>query len=162
MPNDIRITSIKIQIDAAAIVDKTAVHRAMANRYRDIVRANFGFSGIDRPTPWRPLSDRYRNYLSRMGKAKPSDARRGVATLFRTGRLFASIRASSDSQAGHVISDGVPYNIIQQFGGFIRRAFDNKPITIPPRPYFPFYRDGRPTAYAQSEMERVAKEAASR
>lgn len=153
------VKSIRVQIDPRN-VDRTAIHQAMATRYREIVRGNFGYTGIDRPTPWKQLSGRYRNWLANTGRAGRVDIARGIATLIRSGRLFGSISAKWDSNKGTVGSYNVPYANIQQFGGVSRTSFDGKPITIPPRPFFPFFASGNPTSYAQSEMTRVAIKAA--
>lgn len=151
MSDSVRVTSIKVSIDPKTIVDMTKVHRAMAVRYRQIVQGTFGPNGVNRPEPWPDLSRSY-VYENRKRNLKTPTYTGVKATLFRTGTLFKSIMASWGLLKGTVSTDN-PYAPRHQFGEPWNR--------LPARPFFPFYRDGTPTQYARSEMERVAVQATS-
>lgn len=136
---DVRITGIQVQIDAFP-VDKTKVHLAMAQAYLRLVQGTFGQHGEFRQSEWQPLSPRY---AKRVG--------RPYATLYVSGRLYRSISASADAQAGHVISEGVPYNLTHQQG--------YPPRNIPRRPFFPMWPNGQPTDLAVKTVTEAAMKA---
>lgn len=137
MSNDFKVTNVRVSIDVSRAFDRVGVHKAMATRYKQIVQGSFGPDGQNRATPWPALNPAYAK------RVNPK-----VPTLMREKkRIYNSIFATADSNAGHVFctSDLGPYH---QYGMGKNKL----------RPFFPFYRNGQPTAYAQAEMERVAKE----
>ena len=138
--DEIKITNIRVEL-ANIPVDKLKVHKAMADTYLRLVQGAFGQFGEFRESPWAPLSPKYAKRV-----------KRSYATLYVSGRLFNSISSSADQQAGHVISDGVPYNWVHQQGGG---------NNIPRRPFFPFDRAGNPTPTAIEAVTNAAKKALS-
>lgn len=116
-----------------------AVENEMAGRYRQVVAANFGASGIDRPSPWPALSP---GYAKKVG--------RSYATLLVGGALLQAVRVDGNKVS---VSDAeVPYATSHQFGGSRAVA----------RPYFPMNDDGSPTDYIKLQMNQVAQQALNR
>lgn len=130
----LRVTSSDIKL-----VDKTAIHRAMAKRYRQIVLGAFGVNGQHRPTTWSPLSDAYAKRIAKQGGTP-------VPTLYRRGAIFRSINDFASPEKGSVFT----FNEIAAFHQFGTSK-------MPARPIFPFFRDGTPTPYAQQEVTRAAE-----
>lgn len=126
------------------------VTMAMGKAFFDISRANLGVSGVDRPTPWPALSERYKRQLQRNSPGSPL-----IPTLLRSGSLLNSIRIQSDSTSCKVYSNS-PYAASQQYG--------YKGRNLPARPYFPIVGDeltvfanGKVLAAANSEMLKIVK-----
>ena len=116
------------------------VQAAMAERFFDITRSNFGATGVDRPTEWPALSPRY---------AKRVD--RDYATLFVSGVLESSVQwASSPSEA--IVWTDNEYAPAHQWG-------DGH---IPARPFMPIYRTGDLTPFAQAECVQAAQDEINR
>jgi len=135
--SEIKVTKITVSIDASRAFDRTGLHQAMAKRYKEIVQGTLGPDGQHRANPWPALSEAYAK------RVNPK-----VPTLMREKkRIFNSIVATADANAGHVSSDS-------EIGAYHQFGQGRNPW----RPFFPFYRNGEPTAYVQAEMERVAKE----
>ena len=135
MTFSLHVTSVDVKL-----IDKAAVHRAMAGRYLDIVQGTFGANGQNRPTVWSPLSPAYAK------RVKPP-----VPTLFRKGTLFQSLRVTFSEAQGTVWTDS-PIAEFHQFGT----------SKMPARPFFPFYRDGSPTQFAVDEVTKAASSAIAR
>lgn len=118
------------------------VQNSMAARYQQIVRRNFGFTGIDRPRKWALLSPSYARRVHRK-----------VATLHVTGALKAAVKTenTSGSKPARVFASNadVPYALAHQYG--------NPKNNLPARPYFPMKSDGTPTPYTRAEMEKIAE-----
>ena len=137
MPNDFKITKITVNVDVSRAIDRTGIHLAMAQRYRQIVLETFGPVGRNRQVPWPALS---KAYARRVNPPLPTLKR-------QQGRIYNSIVASADANAGHVSSDS-QIGVYHQFG--MGRN--------PRRPFFPFDLAGNPTPYVASEMNRVVRE----
>ena len=119
---------------------KRAVHRAMARKFWEMTRANFGTSGRYRPSDWAALSESYLKKLKRKSFGTPL-----VPTLLRAGTLINSIRLRADERAGVVWTD-IPYAGVHQFGEG----------HVPARPYFPVFggKDGsQATLTDKAELE---------
>lgn len=116
------------------------IQAAMAERYFEIVRSNFGDFGVDRPTEWAPLTSKY---AKRVG--------RDNATLFVTGKLESAVHMESgpDSARVFISSDEAPSALAHQYG--------YAPSGIPPRPYFPIDANGNPTWFSQMQVEEAAR-----
>jgi len=112
----------------------------------NITRMNFGINGIDRPSPWPPLSEKYQKQLRRKSFGTPL-----VPTLLRTGTLLNSIRVGQiTATEGHVWTD-CPYAAVHQFG--------KQPQPL--RPFFPITSstseggEATLTPYAQSRIDGI-------
>lgn len=135
--SEIKVQKIEVSIDVNRAIDRTGVHQAMAQRYKHIVLDTFGLVGRNRQVPWPPLST---DYAKRVNPPLP--------TLMREQkRIYNSIAASWDAQAGHVTSDS-------EIGYYHQYGKGRNPW----RPFFPFDLAGNPTPYVRAEMERVVKE----
>lgn len=124
---------------ANRIIDRSArdsiLRKMGATLKRDTV-ANFGLSGTDRPSPWKPLSKRY---AKRVGRT--------AATLEVTGSLMRSLRiGQSDGEAITVYTDD-PKAAYHQFGE------GNNPL----RPFFPITPEGQLTPRARNRIETAAQ-----
>lgn len=82
---------------------KTPVEKAMAVRFEDAVRANFGFIGFERPNEWADLSP---EYARRVGRT--------VATLEVTGAMKAQLR--SEENVVKITNDVVTYATFHESG----------------------------------------------
>lgn len=121
---------------------KHQVEAAMAARYHEIVLANFGESGVDRPIDWPPLGNVYAKLMGRT-----------FATLYVTGALFDSVEIDPQSAKVSVRNTGaVPYALVHQFGG----------RNTPPRPYFPMTPDGTALPWTVQEVQQAAADALAR
>lgn len=145
MNYELTVSSQSLQKYEAGLIQRLAtiqqpVQGAMAERFFEIVRSNFGDVGVDRPADWAPLSPKY---AKRVG--------RDHATLFVTGRLEAAVKMENTQEAGRVsISDSdVPYATVHQYGGG---------NNIPARPYFPIDNAGNPTTFTQAQVEDAARD----
>jgi phage gpG-like protein len=121
------------------------VTRAMARRFWEITRNNFGSAGEDRPEVWSPLSQSYIRQLIRKGIGPL------IPTLLRRGLLMNSIRLTSSGKTAEVWTDN-PYAMAHQFGYG----------KIPRRAYFPVVSrenesEARLTPYAESEVLKAGK-----
>lgn len=97
---------------------KEPIQAAMAGKFLEITRMNFGSVGYERPTTWDLLT---KSYAKKVGRAE--------ATLFVTGTLFGAIKQENSEDCSKVsVSDSdVPYATVHQYGG----------KNMPARPYFP-------------------------
>jgi len=137
----VSVKDITVKIDPRNI-DRTPIHRAMANRYLQIVQNAIGEDGFGRPAPWAPLSPRYAR------RVNPP-----VPTLYRSGRMYRGIRILEvNSDHATVVSSGTPYSAVHQWG--------NPAKNLPARQFFPIQPNGEPTQRAVQEMTRVAIKAA--
>lgn len=125
--------------------DLTPVHRAMAQRLKQIIQESFGSSGSNRIEPWKPLAESTAKRYKKLGYGN-SD----TPTLYRSGELYRSIGASWGRNAGYVFCAS-PIGEYHQFGT----------SRMPRRAFFPFGRDGRPSQYAQNKLFKVALTALS-
>jgi len=116
---------------------------AMAARYGEIVRSNFGESGLDRPSAWPPLSPSYAKEVGRT-----------YATLFVSGALFSAVRVDAQDARVSASNADAPYATAHQFG--------NPAGNLPARPYFPVAADGGPTEYTRGEVLAAAAAALGR
>jgi phage gpG-like protein len=133
----------KFLYDALAEV-RPQVHQAMGQRFHDVVLNNFGFTGVDRPNAWAPLSPAYAKKVGRE-----------VATLFVTGALKDSIMvggAYGESVTVSVSDASVPYATVHQTGG----------VRMPKRPYFPINDNGEVLPWTQSQVVEAAQTAIER
>lgn len=142
----IRVTNVRVNLSTAGIVDRTDVHRAMAQRYRQIVLGTFGTNGQNRPDYWPDLSRSYVAHNRERNRRTPTYVGKRP-TLYRSGALFKSIIATWGPEKGTVSTDN-PYALDHQFGVRYRN--------LPARPFFPFRRDGTPTVFVQQEMTKAA------
>lgn len=106
---------------------------AGANRFADIVRNNFGFSGENRPAPWPDLSPRYANRYH--GGVT-------IPTLILSGDLEKSIEVQSQPEFEEVFTEN-EYALAHQEGNG---------AGLPARPFFPMDEAGNATPYAESEV----------
>ena len=150
----VTVKDIVVKIDPRNI-DRKPIHAAMAAAYLRAVQGTFGVGGRDRASGWPDLSKPYLAKQRRIKREVPWWYGGEPATLFRTGRLFHSIQASSTSDAGVVKTEGVPYARIHQFGLKMRNG-----KYMPWRPYFLMDRDGHPTARAIAIVTAAAVKAA--
>lgn len=121
---------------------RTPVQGAMAEKFFEIVRMNFGDFGFDRPIEWAPLSP---DYARRVGREH--------ATLLVSGRLAGAVKLDVTEERGRVsVSDqDVPYALAHQYGSDRRN--------LPARPYFPIDENGNPMPKTLELVNEAAREA---
>lgn len=126
---------------------KQPVQAAMAEKYFEIVRLNFGQFGVDRPIEWAPLSDQ-----SAIGRAYIKKVGRTYATLFVTGKLESSVSFEANEERGRVFVDNsiCDYAVENQYGNPSRH--------LPPRPFFPIDANGETTNFTQEKVTEAAAE----
>ena len=136
--------NFELQIDGDAIQRageemfqslRQPMQAAMAEKFYEITRNNFGMSGEDRPTEWPPLSERY---------AKKVD--RDYATLFVSGDLEASINWSAANQEYSEVWSDSPLATVHQWGEG----------RCPARPFMPILKSGELTEYARLQVTDAA------
>lgn len=122
---------------------KPKVQAGMAEMFHGIVLSNLGPTGLDRPTPWAPLSNSPPwFYAEKVG--------RSYATLFETGLMASAIQwnANNPDAAVVFVNDQVcEYAARHQEGGG----------NLPARPFFPVDRNGRVTSYSEGEVIKAAQ-----
>lgn len=112
---------------------------AMAEQCRDIVMSNFGPTGVDRPYPWAPLSNRAPYfYAQQVG--------RPFATLYETGAMAGAVRTTNELDHSRVsLSDSdCPYATKHHFGDFSHN--------LPIRRVFPLTMDDQVTEYTKDAV----------
>ena len=120
---------------------------AMGEQMRDIVMSNFGATGVDRPEPWPPLSDRSeigRRYIHKVG--------RNYATLYESGFMAGCVRTTDEFEGAVVsLSDSdVPY---------ATRHHNGDPWhNLPQRRVFPIRNDGSMTEFSKDAVIEAAKQ----
>lgn len=124
---------------------RSGIEQAMAEKFFEIVRSNFGVAGVDRPTEWAPLTE---SYSRRM--------RRDYATLFVTGRLEQGVKMETLPDGSRVfISDSdVSYSLSQQYG--------SSKNNLPARPYFPIDAEGNVTPFTLDEVTEASNQELAR
>jgi phage gpG-like protein len=110
---------------------------AMAQRFWQITRSNFGYFGIDRPYTWPPLSARYSRKVGRT-----------VATLIVSGHLRDSVHIE-DGNKVVVNSDDCPYALAHAYG--------SRKTNLPPRMYFPIDAQGQPLPWTAEQLAQAAQ-----
>ena len=100
---------------------KTSVQGAMAGRFLELTRENFGQSGTNRPIGWENL--RSKKYAKRVG--------RDYATLFLSGELFDSLKIETSSPDHAAVWTENEYANTHQWGDESRN--------IANRPFMPLY-----------------------
>ena len=129
----------KFEQDIIAKVESVRLHtiEAMTATVYDIVMMNFGPTGVDRPLPWAPLSNRAPYfYANKVG--------RPFATLRVTGAMEQAVRHSVTPEAGSVSlsDDDCSYATKHHFGTDI----------LPIRRVFPINLDDTITDYTESAV----------
>lgn len=121
------------------------VQEAMAEKFFEITRLNFGQFGVDRPVEWAPLEEKYAKKVGR-----------DYATLSITGKLEGAIQMESDPDKSRVFisKDDVPYALAHQYG--------YAPRGLPARPYFPIDAHGNLTPFTYGEVMAAARDAVER
>lgn len=124
---------------------KSPVEDAMAEKFFQMVRLNFGNFGIDRPIEWAPLSPAY---AKRVGREH--------ATLFLSGSLEAAIKIESNPDVSRVFvtDNDVPYALAHQYG--------SEKKNLPARPFFPIDQNGVVMPFTLAEVQRSANEEVAR
>lgn len=127
---------------------RPAIQQGMGEQFRDIVMSNFGPTGVDRPYPWPPLSDR-----SEIGRAYIRKVGRTYATLYETGTMAGAVRQTDELFGSEVsLSDqDVPY---------ATRHHDGAP-GLPMRRVFPILTGGQITDYTTKAVVEAAQQVAS-
>jgi phage gpG-like protein len=122
---------------------KQAAQAAMAEKFFEITRENFGDNGVDRPIEWPALGFKY---AMRVGREH--------ATLFLTGELEASIQIDSSNPDFAEVFTENEYAAAHQLGT----------QQLPARPFFPIVGDmqlesAQLTNFAQEEVLKAAQQA---
>ncbi len=121
-----------------------AVQHGMAEMFKDVVMSNFGQTGIDRPEPWPPLSDR-----SEIGRAYIRKVGRTFSTLYETGLMASAVR-QTDSP------DGSSVSLSDQDCPYATRHHEGTEI-LPRRRVFPILDDGQITDKSKEMVLDAAK-----
>lgn len=124
---------------------KPRVQSAMAEMFHGIVLSNLGPTGIDRPTPWAPLSNSPPwFYAQKVG--------RSYATLFETGLMASAIQWNGNNPDHSVVrvnEQVCEYAARHQYGDPANR--------LPARPFFPIDSNGRVTPFSEAETVKAAQ-----
>lgn len=111
-----------------------AINRAMAMRFQEIWRDNFGPFGLDRPE-WGPgASQLSAKYAKKVG--------RNIATLWLTGALRDSIMMGGFEADSVELTSGSPYAAAHQFG------YGN----LPKRPHCPIDENGNAMPFTLEQV----------
>lgn len=121
------------------------VQTGMGEQLKDIVMSNFGETGVDRPAPWPPLSDR-----SEVGRAYIRKVGRSYATLHETGAMAGAVRQDNELTGSEVsLSDtDCKYATIHHTGSSL----------MPRRRVFPILDNGEITAFSKEAVLDAAKQ----
>lgn len=122
----------------------------MAERLSDIVVANFGDDGVDRPILWAQLRKRYADVFHH-GDQTPRE--------ILTGALRASINVEVGNPDHSRVFTECAYAAEQQWGTDANGPFE---VSIPPRPFFPLIGDQNNavlTPYAEEQVRAAAEQA---
>ncbi len=117
--------------------ERQSILRKVGAKFKYLAVQNFGYSGTDRPSPWKPLS---KDYAKRV--------KRSTATLDLSGELLRSIRVSPPTNTSIEVYTNNTYAEAHQNG----RPAGN----LPKRPFFPIDSAGNATARAQRILETTA------
>lgn len=123
---------------------KVAAQGAMAEKFLEITRENFGDEGVDRPNEWPALSPKYAKRV-----------KRDHATLFLSGDLETSITFDASNPDYAEVSTANPYASAHQFG--------NPDGNLPARGFFPLTNeydgaDAQLTEFAEAEVLKAAQD----
>ena len=135
------LSALGVDIERATEDARLAAQEAAGEAMREVVMANIGEFGADRPQAWPPLSPAYAKKV-----------RRTYATLEVTGLLRSNVKLAHlrDASIVHADDADVPYAVVHQFGGG---------NNIPARPYFPVTEDGEVTQFAADWALDAARQA---
>lgn len=114
-----------------------SVLRAMGAKLSFLTYQNFGFSGKDRPEPWRRLTAKYAKRV-----------KRDSATLDLKGRLLRSLRLGQPQGNRITVTADCEYASFHQFG--------NPKNNLPRRAFFPVTLSGQLTPFAQRQISQAA------
>lgn len=136
--------------DLLAIFEQAqpAVHGAMRDRLYDIIMANFGIAGPERPWAWHPLSDAYARKVGRP-----------YATLHVTGALQDSILKGGlqgDSTVVEMSDLAVPYATAHHDGS---PEGNRGHPGLPARRVFPLQDDGEVLPWTRDQITEAAARA---
>lgn len=138
-PVSIKVRLIDGPSSANRIFDRSArdsILRKMGAALKLDTVSNFGITGTDRPSPWKPLSKRY---AKRVGRTH--------ATLDLTGALMRSLRVGQPDGDSITVSTDDPKAAYHQNGE------GNNPL----RPFFPLLPSGQLTPRAMRRVETAAQ-----
>lgn len=126
---------------------KPRIQSAMAEMLHGIVLSNLGPTGIDRPTPWAPLSNSPPwFYAEKVG--------RSYATLFETGLMASAIQWNGNNPEAAVVY------VNDQVCAYAARHQAGDPATgLPARPFFPITEEGVLTRYSEEQVMEAAVQA---
>jgi phage gpG-like protein len=144
----VRITSDSLTPRLQRIVEglsgsgKRQILGAMGKEYARIARANFGPRGLDRPSNWDALRDKYRRW-------KQKNYGRGDADLILRGNLRDSIRSEcvNDNYSEVIAGEGLAY----------AAAHQNGEGRMPRRPFFPQRNLTQATPYTEERLREVVE-----
>lgn len=151
MKVELLVSDTELNAAAAAVerrveLAREAGLRAMRDRFYDIVSANFGIAGPERPWAWEPLSPRYARKVGRP-----------YATLFVTGALKASIMKGGtfgESTTVSMANSSVPYVTAHHDGS---PSGNRSHPGLPARRVFPLDDNDQVTEWARSEVVAAAE-----
>ena len=131
-------------VDALERIQAAApqIEALMAGKLMEIVMANFGSDGLDRPISWAPLSTAYAKKVNR-----------SYATLFVSGTLMNAVKLDSANASVSVSKSDCIYALAHQYGF---------PPRLPARPFFPIEDDGSVTQYTKDQIAEEAVRAIQR
>lgn len=141
------ISGLDMLLEQELQAAKIAGQSAMAEKFFELTRENFGSEGIDRRVEWPALSPKYAKRV-----------KRDYATLFLSGDLESSLTwEGSNPEYAEVFSDN-PYAMAHQFG--------NPSGNLPSRPFMPLTNvaeaeNAELTDFAEAEVLKAAENAIS-
>lgn len=151
MTVSVTVTGIESILAEELRILKIVGQAAMAEKFFEITRENFGDTGVDRPLEWANLSPKY---ARRVG--------RDHATLFLSGELESSLNFDGTNPEFSEVWTDNDYALAHQFG--------NPSRNLPPRPFMPLtnesdseyaeltdYAAEQVVAAAQAEIDRIVK-----
>lgn len=144
--NPSSLAALGDRLERLAWAVKSDAQLAMGEAVLDVVHANFGETGFDRPASWAPLSPKYAKKVGRT-----------FATLEVTGEMKSAVKLDNSDPNHSSVSiskDDCPYALAHQFG--------YEANNLPARPYFPVDSAGNLMPATMSLVKIAAEEAVAK
>ena len=144
-----------IQRAARRLADRRPLLEAMGLELVSISKRAFSDPSL-RPSPWPARKGTRLETNAKTGRQKTVNEMSGkqVNSLLRkSGALYQSIRISGLTQDNVMVGSDRPYAAVHQFGS---KKEKGRGSGIPPRPYFPYDKQGNMTELGKQKIRRVA------
>jgi phage gpG-like protein len=145
----------------AKATNRRGIHEAMGLAVISLTKRAFTDAGL-RPSAWPALKNGQPARLRKSGTLAKSPrvvASTDASVLVGTDRLYAAIHQLGGQTKPHVIRPKAGKKALKIPGIGFRAKVNHPGSKVPARPYFPFYRDGRPTPAASTAILQVLEKA---